>query len=233
MKKYYNLIPIGYSCDVALELECMGLRTKSYPFDWIISDLQSFLILLSNNFEDFINVNFLYKNNKYLSKTYVVSHKKYNIEFYHDFYREKSISEQINSVYAKYYRRINRLYEDIKLPSLFIHYIKDIDDYYFIKKNYKKIDNFIKSYNRLNKIIFISNDNSFTFKKKIIIFYVKNKNDKYKEKKWLRNNKIIYKYLLNNLNISKKIHLYSLIRGTHKRIKRFIKIKISKMVIII
>lgn len=38
MKKYENFISLGYFCSVALELQRLGLRSCSSPFDWCISE---------------------------------------------------------------------------------------------------------------------------------------------------------------------------------------------------
>ena len=31
----YNIIPIGDHCAISIALKELGLRTKSYPFDWV------------------------------------------------------------------------------------------------------------------------------------------------------------------------------------------------------
>lgn len=38
MKKYESVISLGYFCSVAIELEKMGIRNFSTPFDWLITD---------------------------------------------------------------------------------------------------------------------------------------------------------------------------------------------------
>ncbi len=55
-KIYKNIMSLGYFCGVARELERVGLRNASYPFDWIIStDFKQVIKLIENNFENFLS----------------------------------------------------------------------------------------------------------------------------------------------------------------------------------
>ena len=69
-----NYISLGYFCSVASELEKLGLRTESSPFDWVISDLEGVISNIQNCFVDYLDYNFLsqevynhaiYTNTKY------------------------------------------------------------------------------------------------------------------------------------------------------------------------
>lgn len=35
-----NYISLGYFCSIAMDLEKLGLRNESLPFDWVISDFE-------------------------------------------------------------------------------------------------------------------------------------------------------------------------------------------------
>ena len=150
--KYKHIIPLGYFCSVAMELERKGLRTASYPFDWIISDsFENILKLLDNNFEEFLDEESLYQeeipNHYYNYRT--------GIHFYHDFDAYTPLRKQIKSVRKKYDRRIKRLYDDVKEPSLFIRYCLNEKEVEWIENNLTSIVSQVKQYNRDNNIVFI------------------------------------------------------------------------------
>lgn len=107
-------IPLGSTCSVAHQLKKYGLRTQSFPFDWIRSnDFKSVKTLIENNFDDYLNINhfdFIKTSCKFGTKTtYVYSHKKYNIKFFHDFY--DPIERVFSEFCSKMNRRIERLYD--------------------------------------------------------------------------------------------------------------------------
>lgn len=150
--KYKHIIPLGYFCSVAMELERKGLRTASYPFDWMISDsFENILKLLDNNFEDFLDEESLYQeeilNHYYNYRT--------GVHFYHDFDAYTPLRDQIKSVRKKYARRIKRLYDDVKEPSLFIRYCLNEKEVEWIENNLTPIVSQVKQYNRDNNIVFI------------------------------------------------------------------------------
>lgn len=69
---------LGYDCSTSSALKNMGLRSKSLPFDWIVSDMNKVIECIS---EDFIN---FHKNLILnLSKTRVIDH--YGFEYPHDY----------------------------------------------------------------------------------------------------------------------------------------------------
>lgn len=135
-----------------MELERKGLRTASYPFDWMISDsFENILKLLDNNFEDFLDEESLYQeeipNHYYNYRT--------GIHFYHDFNARTSLNVQMCSVTAKYDRRIKRLYEDVKDPSLFVRYCLNEEEVLWVQNNLGSILSQLKRYNPENSIVFI------------------------------------------------------------------------------
>ena len=135
-----------------MELERKGLRTASYPFDWMISDsFENILKLLDNNFEDFLDEESLYQeeipNHYYNYRT--------GVHFYHDFDAYTPLRDQIKPVRKKYERRIKRLYDDVKEPSLFIRYCLNEKEFDWIQNNLTSIVSQVKQYNRDNNIVFI------------------------------------------------------------------------------
>ena len=69
---FENVISLGFYCEVAKELERIGLRSASYPFDWLISSWSGVEKMIDNNFDGFLNYDDLqqYENSreKYCNK---------------------------------------------------------------------------------------------------------------------------------------------------------------------
>lgn len=178
MKKHY--ISLGYFCSVASDLERIGLRNESSPFDWLICDFEGVIKAIQNNFDNFLDYNFLSQNRQYPS--YYLN-TKYNVQFYHDFSPYLSLKEQLPTVQEKYRRRIKRFYVSISEPTLFIRYISDEQhingsskELLWIEEHYDEIIALLKSFNEDNEILFIANENLKS--SKIKIHHVKkDKND--------------------------------------------------------
>lgn len=150
-----NIISLGFFCSIAEELERMGFRSRSSPFDWLISDFEGVLKLLDNNFEYFLEYELLYQK---VDQKAVYKNIKYDISFYHDFNKFKPLIDQLAVVQEKYSRRIEQFYKDIKQPTIFLRYIKDQKELDYIEENYSYISKIITKYNESNEIFFISNE---------------------------------------------------------------------------
>jgi len=151
--KFERIISIGFFCGGAMELEKLGLRDKSYPFDWIISDIHSIAELLANDFQDLFDEELLFRNTEY---PHIIHHKKYRFDFYHDFDRNLSIESQVKSVESKYRRRINNFYLSIKKPTLFIRYIQDDEGPFWTQKDNELILR-LKKFNQDNRVLLVAN----------------------------------------------------------------------------
>lgn len=155
LKKMKNIISLGHFCGIAEDLETLGYRNASYPFDWVISDFSGVLELMNNSFENFLSSYFLKQSNlrreRYLNQ--------YKIEFFHDFDKYRSLGDQISETSEKYSRTIQRFFETIVDPTLFIRYIENDDEYDFILNDKTKIREFFKKFNIDNQIIFIYHKN--------------------------------------------------------------------------
>lgn len=152
---YNTVISLGFFCSVAQELERIGLRDASYPFDWLISDFIGVITSIDNHFKDFLKYDYLAQmrvNPRYYINT------KYGFQFYHDFNPYQPLKKQIRKVRKKYKRRIKRFYKSISYPTLFVRYIENVDELKWIEANYNSIVQLIKSFNPHNSIVFISND---------------------------------------------------------------------------
>ena len=162
-KKYENYISLGYFCGVATDLEILGLRSYSYPFDWLISSFPEVVNLIDKEFDGFLDFDNLSQN------TCCRSHyrdDKFKIYFFHDFSEFSSLNKQYSSVKSKYLRRISRFLQAIKKPTLFFRYISSEEkdergmsrELLYIEDNYDEIINILKRYNKDNQIIFLGDE---------------------------------------------------------------------------
>lgn len=170
--QFENFISLGYFCEVAGDLEKLGLRNTSSPFDWCITDFSKNIELIENRFDDFMNYNNLaqsIENRNHYEDT------KYNDFFFHDFTKYKPLNEQYEAVKAKYDRRIKRFLKNIESPTLFVRYISNEEintngrsiELEWIENNKDYIDEVLKSYNPNNQIIFIGDSKTHSDKIKI------------------------------------------------------------------
>ena len=198
MKQYNHFISLGYFCSVALDLERLGLRSTSSPFDWCISNIEGVFSLIQNNFEDFLTYENLSQN---IEKHECYKDDKYNIEFFHDFDKYKSLKSELPKVKEKYNRRIERFYKDIVEPTLFIRYISDEKhnkdgknvELLYIEENYDYIIGLLKSFNPNNSIIFIANEEVES--DKIKIYHVKKDENDNVARKPIDKNHDLYTFL--------------------------------------
>lgn len=163
LSNFENYISLGSFCDVAGDLEKLGLRNQSSPFDWGISSFPEIIKLIENGFSDFMNLDNLYQdaNNRSHYKD-----EQYNFYFFHDFNSYESLEKQYPKVKAKYNKRIERFYKSIQKPTLFFRYISSEPkvsasksaELQYIEKNYTYIIKVLKSFNNQNEIIFIADE---------------------------------------------------------------------------
>ena len=169
-----NVVSLGFFCSIAMDIGELGLRKNSFPFDWVISDIEMVVFAIKNKFDKFM----LYENLFQLKSDKKIYYDSfYKIYFYHDFNKYKPLKQQYNKVYNKYKRRINRFLTIIKQPTIFIRYInpeKSINGKYtelaYLENHYEEINDLIKSFNDKNEIIFVGDDNCIS--SKITIFNV-------------------------------------------------------------
>ena len=157
MNATYNIISLGDHCAIPIILNDLGLRTKSYPFDWIAYRT---LIYNTNLFYNFNLVKELMLNsdvsaivaklvgNVFSSKYKTRVNNENGIWFPHD--HEKTSTEIIE----KYKRRFTRMMTDIReKPTIFMMLTRHV----IIKQPvFDEMLATLLSYNQENKIIFIS-----------------------------------------------------------------------------
>lgn len=211
---YSNFISLGYFCEVASDLEKLGLRNTSSPFDWCITDFEMNIKLIDNKFDDFMNLENLSQSRRNRN---IYMDTKYNDFFFHDFSEYKSLSSQYAQVKAKYDRRIERFLHNITKPTLFIRYISNesknsngrSSELEWIENNQDYILKILKKYNSQNKIIYIGDYN--THSDIIKIYHVQIEENDVVSRSPIMNNKELYPLM-------KSFH----IKGQEKNIKRYL-----------
>ena len=176
-----NYISLGHACAIARNLEKLGLRNSSMPFDWSITNFEGVIKAINNNFANFLDYDLLFQNSQVL-KHY--KNTEYNIQFFHDFNKFETLEKQLPIVRAKYDRRIKRFYEEIQKPTTFIRYISPgnpidgkSEELIWIEENYDYIISTLKSFNPENDIIFIANKGIESSKIKIFNVEIVDKTD--------------------------------------------------------
>lgn len=162
-RDYTNYISLGYFCEVASDLEKMGLRSFSSPFDWGLSNFPRVIEALDRKFEGFMDYENLYQNK---AERYHYRDSRYRFYSFHDFNEYESLEAQYDKVMEKYHRRIDRLLNAIESPTLFIRYISSevLDEsgkskeLSWIEQSYSFIMNVLKHYNSENEIVFIGDE---------------------------------------------------------------------------
>ena len=154
---FKHIISLGHFCGVAQELERLGLRDASYPFDWLITKREPLHRLINNHFDGFLEYDNLYQSqaekNIYRNKYY-----DFGVSFYHDFSRYIPLDAQLDEVQKKYARRIERFYTAITEPTLFIRYVNNEDDAEYYSKHSDERLAYYKQFCSENELIFVVND---------------------------------------------------------------------------
>jgi len=202
MSKYQNAVSLGFFCSPALELNALNLRKCSLPFDWILTaDFKNVLALIENRFEGLLAEDKLYQLKEYPG---YYRNIQYGIDFYHEFDEFKTFDSQIAEIQSKYQRRIERFYQIIQEPTLFVRYMSSKAEVEFVNREYEKIIGLLKSFNRDNDIVFVANrdDALGNIAPEIRIWYAdKDKNDVV-ARAFLKKQPAMKEYLLQNVETS-------------------------------
>jgi hypothetical protein len=167
-----NYISLGPTCSIAYQLQKFNKKKESLPFDWIrCYPISSVLHLIQNNFIDlFEGIEFVRDDTKFpfiedideekfdtiqIKDTKIYKNDKLGISFFHDF----KDGIDVKDVIEKYQRRIDRFYNLIKNPSVFIR-----DELNFKVCDiiiYNQLYDNLKEFNNKNRLVLIIN----TFRK--------------------------------------------------------------------
>jgi len=139
-----NIIPLGDNCAISIILRELGLRKKSYPFDWCshIGPLPTYSIIEINIL---FLIQLLLSENPSMIVDSFLNHKE--IIFPHEFGSQKEI-------YQKYLRRMERLYKDVieKKENVFIILTRG---FIINEEIIRDLHTLIMDYNPNNKILVI------------------------------------------------------------------------------
>jgi len=144
-----SYVSLGGNCSIAYQLQKYGKRTNSYPFDWADLSIQNLNLVLSTDFDDFINLEIIKLSENHLDKinfqrpSYLIKNNL-GIKFAHEIHEP----DQIKGFEESLRRRIDRFkqldspqfirIENKKLKSkqyqLYIQQLKDILDKMFAGK---------------------------------------------------------------------------------------------------
>ena len=155
----YNIVSLGFFCSVAMELERIGLRGYSLPFDWVISgNLASVLTLIATRFEGFVSERDMYQEFDINPAYY--HNKTCDIHFYHDFTASHPLNDQFASFSDKYARRINRFYKVIEEPTIFVRYCSGLEELKYVFEHQQEILELLQSFNPCNRILYVTSVDS-------------------------------------------------------------------------
>lgn len=223
MKKYKYIVSLGHFCSPAMEFDKINKRQFSLPFDWLITPaLSTVMELIQNEFPDFLNAEYLFQ---FQNAAQCYKNTKTNISFYHDFSAFKSLDSQMGEVTQKYNRRIQRFYDIIKEPTLFLRYITQRDIPYILQ-NYDAILKTLQGFHPQNHIIFVTHfDNRFHDRPEIPVYYVEKNPDDTVCRDFLCANEELKQYILKNVEeatpkpTAPKSNVLDMIRKTFKKVR--------------
>ena len=153
--QYQHFISLGCNCQVALELEQLGLRDSSMPYDWIRTKWKAIEHTINTDFADFLKYDNLFQDKR---TPYIYTDFACGTTFVHDFVDYFSLKSQMKRVNKKYRRRIELFKHNICEPTLFIRYCRDREELIYIAENYASIEKTFKQYHSLNDIVFITHE---------------------------------------------------------------------------
>ena len=146
---FSNFISLGCYCGTASSMGKHGLRSYSFPFDWITTyNFEGALYHIETDFQDFLR----YENLEQISAN-TFRDKKYDMAFPHDI--KISLEQDYKEIVIKYQRRIERFRHSICNPVCFIRTVTGDVEAQYIQNNYVKINKIIKRGNSENEIIFL------------------------------------------------------------------------------
>jgi len=101
-------VSLGGYCEVATQLRDHELRTKAFPFDWLLTlNHEKFLDILDDDFQFFIDESCIFQHPEDQS---ILENKQYECEFRHDppVDLENGLTCHLQEISSKYERRIDR-----------------------------------------------------------------------------------------------------------------------------
>ena len=132
-----NYISLGSSCCPGLSLRKLGLKTETYPFDWVRTNNKIIYDILSNGAENFLSLDGEISEDFYIN------------EMYNTFYGKTKPTNMKVNYYGQH----------------FTHY-KDLSTAQVVEKFTRYIDRFFKVLNSNQKVLFIQSHEDYIVHKK-------------------------------------------------------------------
>jgi len=145
-----SIISLGGDCSVCYQLNKLGLRNKSYPFDWCKMSLNNLINIMENDFKDFERVEL---------KRYSQNHKSYILKNdYVEFAHEVLEKNKIDNFSQRLKIRVER-FKRLKNPVFINIENKIIKNKAMYKSKWLKLIKLLRLYFNNFKIILLSNIN--------------------------------------------------------------------------
>lgn len=109
---YDEVVGLGYSCEIAYQLEHNGIRTLAYPFDWVHTSHEALISFITNKGKNFFDIDKIHVVEPYPGDPVClqVVDLVYGIISYHDFYTSPYMGNY-KAIKSKYNRRISRFFD--------------------------------------------------------------------------------------------------------------------------
>ena len=156
MVSYKHVISLGWFCSVAEELERLGLRSASYPFDWILSDWETVKAMTDGSFSGFLAPDKLDQDEK--TRNMYHHRERKCLVYVHDIDPYEDYGRQVEKARAKYERRLERLRKDICDPCIFLRYICDAQEFRDETEHKEGIGGWLKGFHPDNQTVYIANE---------------------------------------------------------------------------
>lgn len=154
--RYEYVVSLGSFCGPALELRRYGLREASYPFDWVVINVEALVQVLERRFTGFLQWDAMVPHP---ILPHVVRDSHSCVDFHHDFDHTRDLEVQCDSVLQRYQRRIDRFYASAANRTLFVLYLVSDADYAYLDANFTRLMELLRGLNPGNDLILIANSN--------------------------------------------------------------------------
>lgn len=153
---FKHYISLGFCCHMAGNLEKMGLRSASMPYDWNVTYWRAIEDTIRSHFDNYLVKEklFQFKNNLHCYENCSAG-----VSFVHDFVDYLPLDKQFEKVEKKYHRRIKAFYSCIAEPTVFIRYCMNADEVFDIENRYQEIRDLFIDFNPQSELIFLTHDN--------------------------------------------------------------------------
>ena len=106
---YDHIVSLGWSCQIAYQLERLHLRFESFPFDWLFStNFEKVLEAIETDFQDWMLRENLEESNFTETEHKRIVDRKYDTVIQHFFPLDKPLKESFPEVNAMMRRRVER-----------------------------------------------------------------------------------------------------------------------------